>query len=160
MCPKTTTTDEIQHLLRRSVELELNVSDLYSLYSRLYEEDIDFWWKISIEEKNHAALLRSGEQYLTLGIFPREVLLSKLDVIEEANRDIKENIRKFRDEPPDWETAYRYALFLENSAAELHFQDMMTEETPNRVLKIFQSLAGNDKDHARRIHALIQSRLG
>ncbi len=159
MNPTEVSSQHIQQLLQSSIELELNVSELYLQYSVIFEEDKGFWWQLALEEKNHAALLRSAEHYVSLGIFPREVLLDKLDVLHQTNRDILNTIRKFKEAIPEWEPAYRYALLLENSAAELHFQDIMTEDSPSKVLKIFQALSGDDKDHALRIRKLIQSRL-
>ncbi|MEE8377166.1 MAG: hypothetical protein V3R45_02225 [Candidatus Aminicenantaceae bacterium] len=50
---------DFKELLETSIELELLVSDLYSLYNEIFPEDSDFWWDLSFEEKNHASLLES-----------------------------------------------------------------------------------------------------
>jgi len=53
--------DNLTKLLEEAILLELHVSKLYLLFSKLFPEDADFWWQICLEEKNHAALLKSGK---------------------------------------------------------------------------------------------------
>ncbi len=145
-------------LLHSSIDLEMNISNLYLLYSRLFEEDRNFWWQISIEEKNHAALLRSGEHYIDLGNFPDELLFQKHKIVQEYNRDIRRTLEQYEANAPTQEEAYRYALRLEGSAAELHFQKTMDKESDSRVIQIFQKLCGDDKDHLRRIQELVRNK--
>jgi hypothetical protein len=143
-------------LLHATIDLEINVSDLYLLYSRLYARDAGFWWQLSVEEKNHAALLRSAEHFIHLGKFPEDLLYGKLDVIREYNADILERIGRHESEPVSAEEAYHYALHIEDSAAELHFQKNMLSNSDSEVMQIFQQLCGEDKNHAQRISALME----
>jgi len=46
-------------LIREAIQLEFNVADLYLFFHRLFPEDAGFWWSLVIEEKNHAALLKT-----------------------------------------------------------------------------------------------------
>jgi ferritin len=43
------------------------------------------------------------------------------------------------------------ALKMEMSAGELHFQHTMSRPADSKVLKLFQTLNQDDKDHAKRI---------
>jgi hypothetical protein len=150
-------TQEQITLLYASIDLELNISNLYMLYSRLFPEDATFWWQMSMEEKNHAALLRSAEHFIDLHRFPDELLYGKLDIINGYNTAILESIARFERQRPPAHEAYGYAFTLEDSAAELHFQETMLRHSKSRVIAIFQNLCGDDKEHARRIRALMEN---
>ena len=75
--------EHIRELLQVSIHLELQVSELYLLYHETFQQDKDFWWKMALEEKNHAALLKSGRLYLEMGMFPAELIHGKIEVLNE-----------------------------------------------------------------------------
>ena len=52
---------ELSRILDESIQLELNVADLYLSFCHAFAEDKDFWSHLAEEEGNHAALLRSGK---------------------------------------------------------------------------------------------------
>ena len=59
-------------IIDESINLELNVGKLYLKFSELFPEDGDFWWKLHVEEKHHASLIRTGRQhYMPDYRFPR-----------------------------------------------------------------------------------------
>ena len=147
-------TPDIDAFLDASIELELNVGDLYALYSRTFPEDTDFWWNLSLEEKNHAALLRSGREYfLPLQRFPAHILHHDLDELRQTNQHIRRLIEEHTAAPPSRETAFHTAVQLEESAGEAHFQQFMATEQPHGTAKLFQTLNQDDRDHAERIRA-------
>lgn len=150
------TAGELMALLEAAIALELNVSGLYGCYANAFGMDRDFWWKLSIEEKNHAALLRSGQLFVKNEIFPKEILCRNLEELESANREIKRLVQQFQSEPPSREEALRTALRLEESAGELHFQDSMENAPVSKVLEIFQKLNAADKGHAQRIREYME----
>jgi hypothetical protein len=151
--------DDLKELLETSIELELLVSDLYSLYTDLFPEDKDFWWKLAMEEQNHASLLESGRVYLEKGILPEEAVFENLGMLNEAKIRIQNLISKYQESAPPYEDAYYEAVKVESSAAELHYQLMMTRETDSKIIKIFQSLDGEDTAHAKRISDLITTKV-
>ncbi|MEA3487197.1 MAG: hypothetical protein U9R20_06020 [Thermodesulfobacteriota bacterium] len=66
---------DFSYLIEESINLELNIADLYFLFHELFPEDADFWWRLVLEEKNHAALIRSGKKYFEpVNKFPRNLL--------------------------------------------------------------------------------------
>jgi hypothetical protein len=150
---------DLKELLEISIELELLISDLYGLYAELFPEDKDFWWKLSVEEKNHASLLESGRIYLKKGILPEEAVYKNLEVLKEAKNQIQNLISNYKESAPSYEDAYYEAVKIESSAAELHYQLMMTRESDSKIIKIFQSLDGDDTDHAKRISELITQKI-
>ena len=99
---------------------------------------------------------------LTRGL---RILAAKLgrrqnDLIEEAIRDL---LKKYKDAPPYGKEACQVALKLENTAAELHFQEVMELEpgrnnTTQKVLAKMQSLNQDDKDHAERIKRFMKEK--
>lgn len=150
---------ELPKILTESLELELNVAELYLLFSYLFPEDNYFWWKLAIEEKNHAALLRSGQQYfIDANLFPEEILSSKLDNLIKTNQKIINLISKFEIDPPSRITALQVALELEQSVGEFHFQAAMEVLPQSKALKVFQHLNRDDRDHAIRIQTYKQTK--
>ena len=148
-------TEKLKELLEASIELEEGMSELYFLYTNLFPEDREFWWKLANEEVNHASLLKSGRIYLEKGILPDEMLYEDITVLKSTIKWIKILTKKYTLKAPSFEDAYFEAIKLESSAGEFHFQVLMTEGTDSKIVKIFQDLAGDDKDHNRRILDLL-----
>jgi len=142
----------IKLFLKESVEMELNVGDLYQLFSVKYPQDYDFWWKISIEEMNHAALIESiNDFYLTEKIFPPDAIAKQAEDLQKMNIIVKARIAQYKLIPPSRLEAFKYGFELENSVGEFHFELFMTTEPDSPVGKIFQKLNGDDINHATRI---------
>lgn len=152
-------TEKLKKLLEASVELELGMSELYFLYTKLFPEDSEFWGKLANEEVNHASLLRSGYIFLEKGLLPKEIVYEDIDVLKSSIKWIQELIKKYSQKEPSFEDAYFEAVKMESSAGEFHFQVLMTEETDSKIVKIFQELAGDDKDHNRRILDLLTTKV-
>ena len=150
--------DDLLQLANEAMQLEYNVSKLYMIFRDSCPEDAEFWWKLVIEESNHAALIKSGLDYfMPEGYFPDEIFPS-MDDLQETNRKLVSLLEKYINHPPSREIAFNIALKIEMSAAELHFQNTMTKTTDSDVLKLFQKLNQDDKDHARRIRAYMKEK--
>lgn len=144
-------------LIEESIKLELNVADLYLLFHKLFSEDTDFWLELSLEEKNHSALLRTGEElFLPLGKFPHRFIEDRLHALVDINSKVKSLINKYEANPPSREEAFNIALSIENSAGELHFQRFMDKKANSKIDEIFQQLNKHDKDHANRISSYMK----
>ena len=112
-----------------------------------------------IEEKNHAALIRSGlEYFLPAGRFPAELLPPILDGLQKTNRRLTDMIEGFRNRPPSREEAFNTALRVEQSAGEIHFQRAMAKEADSDIMELFQRLNKDDMDHADRIQAYMEQK--
>jgi len=147
--------DTISELLEESIGIELNAGRLYRLYSEMFPADRDFWVRLSMEEMNHAALLKSARNFLRLGKLPMASIYPNLEVLKGLNQLISSRMDEYQTNKPGMLDAYRFALELETSAAEEHFQEIMGSHQEDKVLEIFRKLSGGDKDHAERILALI-----
>ena len=142
----------IKQLLEESVALELNIGDLYQLFSVKFSQDYDFWWQLSIEEMNHAALIESiNDVFLTENILPSELIEKQIIELQEMNLTIKQHIESCKLEPTTRENAFQLAFEIENSIGESHFELLMTAQPNSTVMKIMQKLNGDDINHAKRL---------
>jgi len=142
----------IRLFLKESIEMELNVGDLYQLFSAKFPQDRDFWWKISIEEMNHAALIESiNDLYLDERILPRDKVEKQAQDLLIMNTSVRQRIELYKLNPPSRSEAFKYGFELENSIGESQFEQFMTGEPDSQVSRIFQKLNGDDVNHALRI---------
>ena len=149
--------EDLTALIKESINLELNVAELYLFFYHSFPEDSAFWWKLTVEEEHHAALLRSGEElYLPRNKFPRNLLHGLLQDLINKNRELNALIEEYERNPPSREEAFNIALSIENSAYELHFQKFMSREPSSRMEEIFQELNRDDKNHAEKISLYMQ----
>lgn len=142
--------DNLTLLLEEAIQIELGLSELYHLFSEKISVDRGFWWQLVMEEKNHAALLRSGIEFLKYNKFPRGLLPDSLEELKKANKKIKNIHEKFSTDP-DRMYAFEIAYELENSTGEMHYQNYMSEEINDDLRNIFKALNRADLDHAMRI---------
>ena len=150
---------DVAALFDESVRLELIVSDAYHLFWRLFPGDADFWWRLALEEMNHAALLRSGKElFQPADCFPRHLLCPCLDELRQTSGDLLELMQQFKITPPSRLEALNIAFELEKSVSEQHFQQFMEGEANSSIAKVFQQLNKDDKDHAQRISSYLKQR--
>ncbi|MDH3974266.1 MAG: hypothetical protein OEV42_08305 [Deltaproteobacteria bacterium] len=139
-------------IMDESIKLELNISKLYTLFLRIFPEHRDFWWTLSIEEKNHASLLLAGKHHFArFSMMPENMLAAKLEKLEMINDELELLIYKLARIPPSEEDAFDLAIGIEESAGEVHFQNFMQKRSDKPLEKIFHKLNSGDEDHADRI---------
>jgi hypothetical protein len=145
--------DAIRLYLKEAIEMELNVGDVYLLFSAKFPKDYDFWWKISMEELNHAALIESiNDVFLPDSSFPMDSIDIQAEDLRKVNLSIREKIEEYKLISPSRLEAFNYGFELENSAAEFHFEHFMTTVQNSPIVEIFQKLNGDDVNHAARIY--------
>lgn len=143
-------------LLKEAIQLELNVAKLYLLFHNLFPEDSAFWWKLVIEEENHAALLKTAEQMEATRVkVPREILPPGVKELQESNQMILKAMEDF-ERQPDRAWAFNLAYRIELSAGESHYDNFMRNAPESRITEVFRKLNGDDVDHARRIKEYIE----
>ncbi len=144
--------DVIRRFLGESVALELNIGDLYQYFSVKFPQDHNFWWNLSIEEMNHAAIIESIDDiFLGDSILPYNSLDIQTEELKKKNHLIKEQIELYKTGSLTRTAAFKFACDLENSIGESHFELFMTAIQNSMVAKIFQKLNGEDIHHAKRI---------
>jgi len=149
----------IEELLNEAINLELNIQDLYVFYSKTYSRDHTFWWKLQLEEGNHASLLKAirKRSQETLIQDASSILSEDYEELKKANDLIKTTLTKWKSEPASQSEAYQFALKIEQSAQELHLQNTIEQESELEIIKLFKKLTGADRDHAKRISELLAS---
>jgi len=149
----------IEELLNEAINLELNIQDLYVFYSKTYSRDHTFWWKLQLEEGNHASLLKAIRQRSqeTLIQDASSILSEDYEELKKANDLIKTTLTKWKSKPASQSEAYQFALKIEQSAQELHLQNTIEQESELEIIKLFKKLTGADRDHAKRISELLAS---
>ena len=145
-------------LFKEAIQLELNVSKLFSLYSELFEDDRKFWLQFSSEEKNHATLLQTGlDDFLDTDLFPIELFYSDIEELRQVNNVLIQLKDEYSTNPPDKRTAYDMALSIEESNQEKQFNIFISKSPPeSKAMKLFQTLNGDNKNHIERIKELIK----
>ena len=144
--------EQQQLLIDESIMLELNVSDLYMIFKWAFPEDSAFWWELVLEEKNHASLIIGiRDAFSSVEGFPYELLAPNVKDLLEINNKLSQLIKKYKEEPPSREAAFKIALEIEQSAGEIYYQRFMEQENTTGIKKILQELNDESKAHAKRI---------
>lgn len=141
--------NENSELLKQAAQLEKDVSKLYMLYSDIFSKDREFWRQIAKEEIEHAALIEVAMDYPDF--FPKGLADSELPRVKEISDQITKTIQEYKNKPPSKDQACNYALKVESSAWELHYQKLATRMQDSEALKIFQRINDGDKNHIQRI---------
>jgi ferritin len=142
----------VASLLDESIQLELNLAKLYTVFNDCFEEDEEFWWQLSMEERSHAILLQQEKkQPQPLAFFPENLLSKDIEALKVNNGVILDEIKRFASNPGSREDALNLALKIEMSAGESHFQEFMESETGSLTADLFKQLASEDQNHAQRI---------
>lgn len=150
-------TSRYERHLDESIQLELNLARLYTLFHDSFEEDEEFWWQLAIEERGHAALLQQEKKQLHASeLLQGDLLASDLESLEQANAAILSRIEAFRQELPSRAQALETALELELSAGESHYQNFLDRPTQSPAASLFKQLNQEDRDHAERIKRYIE----
>jgi rubrerythrin len=143
---------ELSRILDETIRLEVNVADLYLSFSHAFSDDKDFWLLLAVEEKNHAALLRSGKlEALDKGDFPAKALTTNLDALVKVNKEIRAFVREYKHKPPSRASAFEIAIKVEESTGEIDFSCFMEQAADSLASKLFSRVNSEDRDHARRL---------
>jgi len=145
---------KLEQIFYESIQLELNVAELYKIFNQAFQEDADFWWTLSEEEERHAELIRkAGKIEILPDNIVTEILHTNLQDIIDVNKKIASLIVKYKSNSPSRETAFNVACEVEQSAGELHFQEFMEKSHDNILFQLFQKLNADDKDHFKRLRS-------
>ncbi len=149
----------IIEIIDKGIELELLLSDLYMGFSEYFKDDRDFWWRLSVEEKHHASFLESGKEVLLpFDKFPKEILPKSLEELNQVSNQIKKVICYCEDKSISREEAFNYAVYIEGSAGEAHYQSALEKDIDSDVIRVFHVLNEGDKNHKQRILAYMKER--
>jgi ferritin len=141
---------ELLNYIDQAIALEVNTANLYRLFAKKCPQDREFWFRLEVEEMNHAALLRAGKEFAVFNKFPAGLLPENIRQLADTNQLIIDGMDKFMKNP---ERAYCFelAIELENEAGELHYQQFMESESQEELATLFKKLNRDDYQHAERI---------
>ena len=149
-----------QKHLDESIQLELNLATLYTIFNDAFAEDEDFWWELAMEERGHAALLQQEKkQPQQSEFFPENLLAKDLQSLVDTNTRIAQLISKYKEHVPSRGDALKTAYNLEMAAGESHYQHFLDSPTNSPAANIFKQLNQEDGDHAARILQYMQKNL-
>ena len=144
--------EQIQKHLDESIQLELNLARLYTIFNDSLSDDEDFWWDLAMEEQGHATLLQQEKkQPQQKEFFPENLLATDLQSLMDTNTKISALIDTCSSKPPTRTEAFNIAYDLEMAAGESHFQQFLDSPTNSFSANIFKQLNQEDRDHAARI---------
>jgi len=145
-------SSELNDLINESIKLEKNVGRLYKLFHLTFPEDKDFWWKLYLEENNHASLIAGMQHALLIKKdLPKELFDFAIDDLKETNALLTNTINRYKLQKPEREETFKVAWNIEQSAGEMHIQSIADSQSDFGLIKIFKKLNQDDKDHALRI---------
>ena len=151
-------TYALEQFIDEAIQLELNVADIYSIFSKAIPEDANFWATLAWEEKNHAAVLKTGKDVLIpADQFPGNILPDVIQVLIDTNRWLNSLKKQFMECKPDRKKAFSTAIMIESSAGEQHFQSVMNSSSDSSVIKILQELCEDDIHHLKKIQEYMRS---
>ncbi|MEI7747629.1 MAG: rubrerythrin family protein [Chlorobiaceae bacterium] len=149
--------EQIRKHLDESIQLELNLAKLYTIFNDCLPDDEDFWWDLAMEEQSHATLLQQEKkQPQQKEFFPENLLAKDLQSLIDTNTRIAELISAWSTTPPSRAEAFKTAYDLEMAAGESHFQQFLDSPTNSYSSNIFKQLNQEDRDHAARILQYMQ----
>jgi hypothetical protein len=147
-----------QKHLDESIQLELSLATLYTIFNDSFAEDEDFWWELAMEERGHASLLQQEKKHpQQREFFPENLLATDLQSLIDTNAKIAKLISRYKDTPPSRSEALHTALDIEMAAGESHFQQFLDSPTNSPAANIFKQLNQEDCDHAARIRQYMQT---
>jgi len=136
------------------IKLEENVAQLYILFSEKLNKYKDFWYKLSIEEYNHASLLETAKLFHNSHKLPKEFIkIEILDEVIKTNSMFKYYKTTFLNNPTI-SNAKKIAIEIEYSAGEIHYENTISNDIDDYIINIFKKLNEDDYHHLKRIENL------
>ncbi len=142
--------------IKEAIKFELNVSSLYDVFAKKFEQDYLFWSELSSEEVNHASLLKGILPLVEVEQYPFELIPEKLDEILNDNEGLRKTIEVSK-KIEIRAKAFELALEVENLATERHYQEFMAEDSDSAFLTVIKKLNKADINHASRIESYMKT---
>jgi rubrerythrin len=149
----------LEQLIDESIELELNVADVYKLFLNTFPEDSELWSRLVSEEEKHADLIQSMKStFLLPHQFPSDLLVSSVEILKKTNKRLIAKIKEYGKKPPLRESTFKIALDIERSAGEFSF-NLAAEKLPeSSIMKIFQMLNKDCRGHTEKINTYMDNK--
>ena len=144
-------------LINTSIKLELTVSKLYQLFSEMDTRDKEFWKVLSLEEENHASVLKTAKSiFMISDIFPEELVWNSKEKIEETIKELNLLIDRYSEESSTRGERFNMAYNIEMTEPQLNYQVFMDKEVKDCVNTLLKQLNGSNKKHVEKIMEYIK----
>lgn len=142
----------VQAVVEEAIRYENNLAALYNLFSSSLPDDADFWWELSVSEKQHASLLKAGQRLFSEE-FARETMPSDLEVLRASNRSLEATIDRFKQDGPQPEEALRVALGLEGDTNEATLHRLLDIDPSKPAREVVDRIERENATHEEQIRA-------
>ena len=132
-------------VLDLSIALEEKIGRIYAIFAKHYPENRIFWSRLKTEEEKHAVILEGLRPWLNMGADIKNLLLPDITELSNRNAALDAVLSSLEHERIDRDTAFNLAYRIELTASEIHFQNIMTENTSNPMLVAMQELCRAEK---------------
>lgn len=150
-------TISISHL-KEAYLIERNLASFYFALSNQFREHREFWWKLSIEEENHASIFKTYiDNLIPMDLFPAEIIDLDLNNLRNTNQLIMDAIAQSSNASLPKKELYKLALMFEGMSGEFAFQKALEKNPDSKSLQLVHSIGKDTTNHASRIEAILNS---
>lgn len=142
----------IKDYLNEAIEFELNVCNLYMMYSTLNSEDHSFWYKLALEEGGHASILKNILSSINMVNHIFNINALDLAELSKTNDIIR---KKCEVSYVNREDTFRTAMLIENSIGEIQYQKLIDSDIDDDIIKVFVKINNDEDRHLERIRDYI-----
>jgi len=139
------------------IDLEINISKIYRVFSDNNYDDHIFWRQLSNEESNHASLLETCIDFVNTDLDVSVIIPDNIENLIESNNKLIE-LREEYSKILGRDLSFEIAMNIESNVSEIHYQEVMTSKIKsNKILNIIKKLNNEDINHYNRIKNYYES---
>lgn len=151
---------QASQIIFQLVEIEKNVGKLYRIFGTIHKVDSLFWNQLAVEEDRHATLLSTHMEYIADSpALHQHILATPVETLYRINSKIEEVLAMCDKQSPTRIDCFTMALQIEQSAGEVHLQNVHESPDDNIAVQVLQALSSADIAHADRIKSYMEYRL-
>ena len=138
-------------VIDQAIRYERGLAELYNAYHRIYPEDSDLWWELSLSELSHASLLEAGRRLFDDDL-ETEAIDAEMEELIRSNDELEALCERISTGSIPREEALRIALDLENSENEKVLHRLFSV-SGGEAGEVADKIRKEDLHHANRIRA-------
>jgi rubrerythrin len=146
---------ELSQKLEACLKIEMLCEEIYYSMCNIFPEAKQLFRQLAEEEERHADILTISAGFHNMGVMPAIVvpdsvpkIKESLDLAEKIRREIEEKTISLRE-------ALHMALQLEESVAEVYFNELMADKSDEEIISHLQRYYKDEMRHTERIKRYI-----
>jgi rubrerythrin len=148
-------TMDLFQKLEACLKVELLCEEIYYSMCNLFPEAKKLFRQLAEEEERHADILTICSGFHKLGVMPDIIVPDSAPKIKESLELAEEMRQKVIEETLSLREALQMALDLEESVAEIYFNELMTEQSEEGIISHLQKYYKDEIPHTERIKQYI-----